>query len=72
MKTCHVCEEEVTGNLSSAETHAFKCSHCLNGEVEHIRNNPDKFPIIRTEKKPVINMRKSSTKMPKGTTLATC
>jgi len=72
MKTCHECGGIVKGNTSSAETTAFKCSHCCNGEVEHVRNNPDKFPNMNPQKKPVVNLRKDKSKLPKGTTLATC
>jgi hypothetical protein len=73
MKNCHVCGAEVKGNLSSAERVAFKCAACLNGEVEHIRANPDKFPeAFKRKAKPIVNLRKSKSKLPKGTTLATC
>jgi hypothetical protein len=74
MKNCHVCGAEVTGNLSPAATHAFKCTACVNGEVLHIQNNPEKFHVIdnSVKNKADINMRIKQKKMPKGTTLATC
>jgi len=72
MKTCYTCGGKVKGNTSSAETTAFKCCHCCNGEVEHIRNNPDKFHVIDNSVKKKSKMGFDSKKNPKGTTLATC
>ena len=72
MIRCHVCDREVKGNLDASK--AIKCSHCLNGEVEYIRNNPDDFPeaFAPLNAKPKLRIRVKKTKQPKGTTLATC
>jgi hypothetical protein len=51
----------------------FKCTTCLNGEVKHVRNNPEKFHVIdQSIKKADLTIRVKRKKLPKGTTLATC
>jgi hypothetical protein len=66
---CYVCEREVKGNLDADK--AIKCSHCLNGEVEYIRNHPEEYPEPK-KVKPVVSLRVKRVKQPKGTTLSTC
>jgi hypothetical protein len=44
---CHLCGRKVKGNLN--ESKAIKCTRCVNGEVEYVRNHPEEYP----EPKPV-------------------
>jgi hypothetical protein len=69
---CYVCGEEVKGNVRPEIEVGIKCSRCMVGEAEYVKNHPDEYPIPEMPKKKRATRNKKWDKKILGKTLKDC